>query len=576
MRALRVATPLALTLILAASSSPLAAQGGAWSAEQQRYRNHARLTSALDSLARAHPQLVNVSVIARSPGGRAVHVVRVGTGSDVDTRPALLVLANAYGPHLVGSEIAVAAIANLAGNFSTDTAVASLLRSTTVYVMPRLNPDAAESFFARPLAERVRNGQPEDNDHDGRADEDDVVDLNGDGIISAMRVQDPTGDWMPHPDEPLVMRRADRSRGEAGGWQLLTEARDQDGDGQIGEDPAGGTDVSRNFSNGYRFFSPGAGLHSFSSDEARAVAEFYVTHPNVAAVYVLGQHDNLMRPWTHTRQAGIGGNAQGTSAGGPFSSILPGDEPYFAEVSRRFQSSTGATGTPYSPALEGDPASHAYFDMGRLAFASRGWWAQPPRDTTSRREGGPTLNAQTTEAVGTVRWLRANRPDVLTEWTQVNHPDFPGQVVEVGGVHPFATLNPPAALLDSVTGAQSKFIRELAAMLPSISLSEPRVERVSDGVYRVTLQVVNNGYLPTLSAIGARARWTRRIRLELDLDGQSVASGRRVQLLGAIPGSGGAHEVSWLIVGRAGSRFTVSAESPVAGSASATITLQAR
>src|SRR5690606_26612428 len=102
------------------------------------------------------------------------------------------------------------------------------------------------------------------------------------------------------------------------------------------------------------------------------------------------------------------------------------------------------------------------------------------------------------------------------------------------------------------------------------------VERVSDGVYRVTVQIVNDGYLPTLSAIGARAGWTRRIRLELDLDGQTVASGRRVQLLGAITGSGGASEASWLIVGRAGSRLTVSAESPVAGSASTTITLQAR
>ncbi len=568
------AAPIALALV----ASDANAQGGDWSAEQRRYHNHARLTRALDSLRRAHPQLIEVSEIATSPGGRAVHAVRVGAGNDIDTRPALLILANAYGPHLVGSEIALSAIGDLAGSAASDTSVASLLRRVTVYVMPRLNPDAAEAFFARPLVERTRNAEPSDDDHDGRVDEDDLLDLNGDGLITAMRVQDPTGDWMPDPDEPLVMRRADRARGESGGWKVFMESRDVDGDGRMSEDPAGGTDISRNFSNGYRFFTPGSGTHSFSSVEARAVAGFYVTHPNIAVVYVLGQQDNLMKPWVHTRQAGIGGNPQGTSAGGPFSSILQQDAPYYTEVSRRYKEVTGATGTPWSAPLEGDPASHAYFDMGRLSFASRGWWPQPARDTASRgnSSGGANVDASVADQKNTVRWLRANRPELVKDWTAVSHPDFPGRVVEVGGVHPFAAWNPPAAALDSVTQAQNRFVRELAGMLPRLTLRDVRVELVGDRVYRVTAQVGNDGYLPTTSAIGVRARWPRRVRLDIDLNGQSIAGGRKVQLLDPIPGSGGTTEVSWLVVGAAGSSVTVRAESPVAGSASRTITLQAR
>lgn len=567
-----------IPLTLALATSQLDAQGGDWSAEQRRYHNHARLTRTLDSLRRAHPQLIQVSEIATSPGGRAIHAVRIGAGNDVDSRPALLILANAFGPHLVGSEIALSAIGDLAGSAASDTSVASLLGRVTVYVMPRLNPDAAEAFFASPLTERTRNAEPSDDDHDGRVDEDDLVDLNGDGLITAMRVQDPTGEWMPDPDEPLVMRRADRSRGQPGGWKVFMESRDVDGDGKMGEDPAGGTDISRNFSNGYRFFTPGSGTHSFSSVEARAVAEFYVTHPNIAAVYVLGQQDNMMRPWVHTRQAGIGGNPQGTSAGGPFTSILPQDAPYYAEVSRRYKEITGATGTPRSAPLEGDPASHAYFDMGRLSFASRGWWPQPARDTASRGSatGGDSDDASITDQKNTLRWLRANRPELVKDWTPVSHPDFPGQVVEVGGIHPFAAWNPPAAALDSVTQAQSRFVRELAGMLPRLTLRDVRVERVGDRVYRITALLGNDGYLPTQAAIGVRARWPRRVRMDLDLRGQSIASGRKVQLLDPIPGSGGTTEVSWLVVGDAGSSVTVRAESPVAGSVSRTITLQAR
>src|SRR5690606_40156683 len=66
-------------LALAAGVVPAEAQGGDWRAEQARYRNHARLTRAIDSLRRAHPQLIQVSEIATSPGGRAVHAVRIGT-----------------------------------------------------------------------------------------------------------------------------------------------------------------------------------------------------------------------------------------------------------------------------------------------------------------------------------------------------------------------------------------------------------------------------------------------------------------------------------------------------------------
>jgi hypothetical protein len=156
----------------------------------------------------------------------------------------------------------------------------------------------------------------------------------------------------------------------------------------------------------------------------------------------------------------------------------------------------------------------------------------------------------------------------------VRHPDFAGRTVQVGGFRPFALLNPPPALLDSVIAKQARFVTELAGMLPAVSLREVRVERVSERVFRVTAQVANSGLLPTNAAIGSRTRWPLRVRVELVPDGQEIAGGRRVQLLDSVRGSGRSTELSWLVVGAPGSNLTLRASSPVAGSASQTITLR--
>jgi hypothetical protein len=114
-------------------------------------------------------------------------------------------------------------------------------------------------------------------------------------------------------------------------------------------------------------------------------------------------------------------------------------------------------------------------------------------------------------------------------------------------------------------------------MLPQLAVREVRVEQVQARVFRITAQVANTGFLPTNAAIGVNVRWPRRVRVDLVTTGaQSLASGRAMQLISAIPGSGGSTELSWLVVGAPGSSVTLKAETPMAGSVSETITLRAR
>lgn len=540
------------------------------------YRDHASLGRALDSLQRAHPRLVQVSTIGSSAGGRALHAIRLGTGGDAaDQRPALLVVANAYGPQLIGSEIAVAAAGQLASSYGRDSATTRLLDGNTIYFVPRANPDAAEAFFRSPRVERTGNDTKTDDDRDGAQDEDGPEDLNGDGVITMMRVADPDGAWMADALDPLIMRRANAAKGERGAWQLHTEGRDSDGDSRINEDGPGGTDVNRNFTHDYQFFVEGTGLYPMSSTEARALADYMIDHPNIAAAYVLGPQDNLIKPWEFRRTTGIAGNPPGTSAGGPLQSILQPDEAWFAEMSRRYRKATGQTKAPPSAPLEGDVLSWLYFDMGRLAFGSPGWvMPDAPADSASPRPEQPDPAADERAAL---RWLRANVPSSVVEWTRVEHPDFPGRVVEVGGFRPYARQNPPASMLGDILAKQTTFIGELAGSLARVALREIRVETVGDRTFRITAQIVNEGYLPTQAAIGARVRWPRAVRVDLRTsDGQHLAAGRAVQLMSPIAGSGRSTELSWLVVGAPGSTVTLEAASPTSGRATETITLRAR
>ena len=569
------------------------------------YHDDDALSSAVREMESRHGNLVQVLDVASTPGGAVVRAVRLGAGEGVESRPALLVVAGAYGPHLVGTEVALHVAQSLASGYGSDSTVKQLLDRATIYLILAANPDAAAAFFERPQRERTRNAEPYDDDRDAEVDEDGPEDLDGNGLITMMRVLDPAGEWYPDPENPELMRKADPVKGETGSYRLYVEGIDNDGDEEWNEDPPGGVDVNRNLPYGYEFFSEGAGLYPVATPEARGIAQFYLDHPNIAAVYVLGPQDNLLEAWKHERERGAAGADEGETgrrrSRRPLTSVLEADEPYFAEVARRFRDITGLESGPESAPSSGDVLASAYYDMGRWSFGSRAWWipaddaageetpeaaATPGAEDDAAEEAatdGPRQSAtgkadKEKDPLETerreLRWLRENVPGSFVEWSEVSHPDFPDRTVEVGGFAPFARLNPPASELDSVLVRQERFIVALAGMLPSVTLRDVGVESLSDGVYRIKARVANDGFFPTLSGLGELVRWPRRIRVEVVTDGPEIASGQAVQLLGALPGSGNGEDVEWVLVGRAGSRVTIRASSPVAGESSQTVTLR--
>lgn len=579
-----------------------------------KYHSFDEMTQAIKSLSSTYSEIVKTESLGKTLKGRDIWLITLRKG-DPDQPRALLVVGGVDAIQVAGSEMALRFAEHLAKSYGKVDSVTKLLQTTTVYIIPRVGPDAMEAYFQKPLREHATNYKATDDDHDGLVDEDDVEDLNNDGVITMMRVKDPRGEWMVHPEEGRLLKKADPAKGERGGYLVYSEGIDNDKDEQWNEDAVGGVDFNHNFPFNYQYFSMNAGVHQVSELETRAVAEFIFNHQNIGAVFSFSPNDNLTTPWkTEPRRPSATADAapsagtptRGGSGGGgggmPFgrtldeaantavTSVLEDDQPYYEYMSKQFNDITKLKDAPETKKGIGAFSEWVYYHTGRWSFSVRPWWAPVvvKRDSSAgmdaaRRMRPPTGRTTTetptdeyTEQLRALKWYDANGyKDVAVAWTKVKHPDFPDREVEIGGPKPYVIYNPPADSLNTFSQPYTKFLTYLAGQLPSVSVGNIKVEKINDNVYRVTLDVVNKGYLPTNSALGVRVRWPRNVYLTLGLaKDQSLASGRAKQPLRAIKGNGGYQTISWLVVGKAGSIVTVTAESPIAGRATETITLR--
>jgi len=557
----------------------------AQTAAQPSYHDYQGMRNALQRLVDGYPDLLSLASAGETLQGRSVDVVTLTAGGQAETKPAVLVAGGVEGTDIAASELCLEMIRSLAAGYGRSDSIARVLEHTTLYFFPRVNPDATEAFFASPRYERTLNTRPMDLDRDGTVDEDGYDDLNGDGFITLMRIPDPTGEWMPDPENPRLMRKADPEQGEAGVYRILPEGRDNDGDGEFNEDEPGGVDFNRNFTFGYTYFQKGAGPHQVSERETRAVADFAFAHKNIAAVFSFSPDDNLLHPWESKRE----GREAERSRRTPVTSVLPADAAYYRAVGEKFRAVTGLSDSPAPQEGHGEFSKWAYYHYGRWSFSVPAWW--PPRtDTTAdsgqvakpdsntgagregRRNGKDPLAAQRR----LLAWLESTgQTDAFVEWTAVTHPDFPDTTVEVGGFRPYVAQNPPPDSLAGRSTKYSAFLVELGGLLPRIKLKQIKVEALRRNVYRVTLVIANPGFLPTSSRLGDRNKWAPRVKVAIATgEDQQVASGRTMQLVDAIPGSGGSREFQWVVTGARGSRVTLTAGSPMTGSVQRTVELR--
>jgi hypothetical protein len=507
-------------------------------------------------------------------GRREVYLLSIGTERH-DAKPAILVVGAVHPPHLLGSELAVRLARRLVEQAERDAAVRQWLQRVTIYVLPRPAPDACEAFFRRPHVERTRNERPVDDDHDGEVNEDGPDDLNGDGLITLMRVEDPTGPYMPHPDDPRVLVRADPQRDERGRYRVYSEGRDDDGDGQFNEDPPGGVAFNRNFTFRYPHYAPDAGPHAMSEVETRAVADFAFSHPNIAAVLTFTPEDNLTQPWKP--DAAAEGQRIKTT-------VLSADVPYLGHVAEVYRQIHGGTNPPQSSPGQGSFSEWAYFHYGRWSFACRAWWIPKvePGEKAAKREkpdksGKSTPDHRGAEDLNALRWFAREKIDGFVPWRPVAHPDLPGRKVEVGGFKPFLRDNPPAAELEPLAEKHWRFLVRLVEWLPRVEIIEAKAEPLGGATWRITAAVANQGYLPTMPQMGKVNEEPHHLQIQVGLPrGCTLLTGSPRTKLPVLAGNGGRTEHTWLV--RTGpvppASLRVRAWSPSVGQASTSVKLE--
>ena len=566
-----------------------------------QYATFAEAERKLGDLARLNSGVMTLETIGTSAGGRRILAVRLaapGTGSpgtlSPDLRPAVFVGANLVGYHNAGTQVALGLVERLLAN-------KALLETRTFYVVPMLNPDAQDSYFAPIKWRNGLNGGKLDRDRDGMLGEDGPNDLNGDGRITQMRIADPNGAYLPDPADVRLMKRVDPLKGEKGLYAVHTEGGDDDRDGRYNEDPAGGFRPDMNFAHAWADDDPAAGPFPGSEPEARAVMDYLLARRNIAVAFLFGPANNLL-----ATPRGVGASLEigqirvtptaamagplGLEAGRSYSI----DEvfPLLENSALAQQVTGGVTRESIASLLGAGPATAPaaedlrYYDSLSVDYKK----ALDKAGLDSKREG------QQSSAGGLQNWLYYHygamvveldvwgvpklmayvdkeAPQSFVPWTPVTLPD--GTKAEVGGVDPFVEIAPPAGELAKAVTAHADFVQDVASKLAAVKILSTQATELSAGVWRVRAMVGNTGFLPTHTQHAVRARTWLPVRLELVLPAAAtLVSGKTQVASERLTGGTGQLKGEWLVRAAKGTKLSFSLASQNAGSDRQEITLQ--
>lgn len=447
-----------------------------------RFYDNAALGTILSRLHEAFPDLTRLYSIGQSVAGRdlwclEVSAFKVGT---VARKPGMYIDGNIHGNEVQGAEAVAYTAWYLCHQYGALEKVTDLLDHYVFYLIPTINPDGREQWlFHAQSAHSSRSGvRPYDNDRDGVADEDDVDDLDGDGSITQMRIKDPNGRWKPHPQFPeylMVMVPPDQN----GEYTLLgSEGIDNDGDGNINEDPLGGYDMNRNWAWDWQpnFIQNGAQQYPFCLPETRAVADFVMDRPNIAAFQSYHNAGGMILR-SPGREGGV---------------IRSSDDRVLQVIAQR-----GEKMLPFYRSMVvwkdlytvwGGEFDWFYAARGVLGFTSE-LWNQRNLD----KAGNPPSDE---DEAAFLRYVLLN--DGAVKWKEYDHPTY-GKI-EIGGTRKAWGRTPPSFLLEEECHRNMAFTLYHADHMPRLRIPEIKVERFGDGLFKVWVTLENLRLIPTRSA----------------------------------------------------------------------------
>lgn len=555
------------------------------------YHSYAQLTQTVKKMAQAHPNLVQLISVGKTSRGKDIWglILSNRKKGDPDEKAAVCVVGNIDGNHLIGSEIICFTARYLLENYAETDSIQTLLDNQTFYLIPRVNIDAAETMFQSPLFEQSQTNTPVDDDYDGLVDEDRPEDLNGDGLITMMRVPDIKGEWVADSLDARLLRKADSALGELGKYRLQTEGIDNDGDELINEDPCGGVDLNKNFPHNYPQFEKGTGKYMLSEPESRALVEFILAHQNITQILVYGNHDNLITPPKSSSPAPKSVKKQKKpEKSSPITEIDADDIFIYQRVSAVYKKLTQIEATPVLAQDKGAFHQWGYFQFGVPVYCARVWWPPtPPKlqaatdssqtDSTKNLKSKPASpekgkkqcskkkkQPEKSDDKKWLTWIDQNLPDRgFINWQAFQHPTL--GVVEIGGFKPFLRTNPPAAQIADFAQRHTNFTLFLASLFPKLHIDKVKVEKRGDSVYRISVEIMKTGFLPSLTTFAEKHRIARPTLARLIAGDARLLAGEKNVKLNGLRLNQQRQKIEWLVFGKPGTKLILEILSEKAG-----------
>ena len=273
------------------------------------YHGYTGTVNYIKAVANTYPNITKLLEIGKSTMGRPIYVLVISnmkTGTTIDAhvelrnkrkegvknvapmkpyqgKPGFWLCGSTHGNEYTGTEVCLYTIDKLVSGYGSDEEITRIVDDQTFYICPVVNPDGLYNSIEKGISQR-QNSMKKDDDEDGKVNEDGPDDLNADGHITRFRYKDPKGQFVMDEEDPRLMIRLKKGeKTEKPRYSVIQEDRDNDGDGERGEDSERGIDLNRNFPEGWfkKTMAGGQGDYPTSAPETHAIAEFFTNHTNI-------------------------------------------------------------------------------------------------------------------------------------------------------------------------------------------------------------------------------------------------------------------------------------------------------